>query len=245
MLHNYEYLCTLSMEGKEMNKWLLSIGTFILSLFVYNFQFGLTFSFLFLILLGMHEIGHYTVAKICKLHCSVPIFIPYVGALITLKENPPKYKDAYIGLGGPLFGIISCVVFQLIVYLMNIHNPQITKVIVTIYFVNLINMIPFHPLDGGRITVLLNKNIRYVGLVLLIALNVLVKNPILVVMSVLLYYQNRSFFKNEKKRNYSDLMTYKSLISNGHPFDKFVCTSSYFALIAISFVGMGFSAILK
>jgi Zn-dependent protease len=194
------------------NKWVLCILTAILSIICYKFVFGWELSFWFVILLGIHEAGHYIMAKKEKVHVSVPIFIPFVGAIINLKEHVSMTKDCLIGLGGPLFGIIGCIIADIIGHILNV--PVLIKVSGIMFFVNLINLTPYYPLDGGRICVLFDKYIKYVGILMLILLNFLFHSPVFIIMSILLFMQNRGYEKNKQRNDYMNLMNYKYMVDD-------------------------------
>lgn len=56
----------------------------------------------------IHEIGHVLAAKQKGLPVTAPLFIPFLGALITMKRNPrDAVTEAYIAYGGPLLGTIG------------------------------------------------------------------------------------------------------------------------------------------
>jgi Zn-dependent protease len=217
------------------NKWMLCVLTAIISIFCYKFMFGWELSLYLVMLLGIHEAGHYIMAQREKVHVTVPIFIPFMGAIINLKEQVSLKKDCLIGLGGPLLGVIGCIIFDIIGHILN--NPVLIKSAGIMFFVNLINLTPYYPLDGGRICVLFDKYIKYVGIVMLILLNIVFHSPVFIIMSVLLYLQNQSYNKNRGKRDYKNLMNYKYLIDDTKNL-KNVMMSIYTLLIFICITGI-------
>src|SRR5690606_18410634 len=62
----------------------------------------------FLVLILIHEFGHVLAMKHYRLSASPPIFIPFLGALINLRQQPPDAKvEAIVGIGGPALGTVG------------------------------------------------------------------------------------------------------------------------------------------
>lgn len=116
------------------------------------------------VMIFIHEIGHVLAAKQKGLPVSLPIFIPFLGAFIAMKKNPrDAVTEAYIAFGGPLLGTAGA----LICYLLGAGTNNTTLLVVAYlgFFLNLINLMPIHPLDGGRITTAVTRWLWLVGLV--------------------------------------------------------------------------------
>lgn len=95
---------------------------------------------------------------------SAPVFIPFFGALITMKKNPTDAAtEAFIGIGGPILGTLGGVVaLALGVY---IDSPVMVSVAYAAFYLNLINLLPIHPLDGGRIATAVTRWLWILGLI--------------------------------------------------------------------------------
>src|ERR1700759_4193767 len=86
-------------------------GTIILSIGVYAMFFGWRFALGFVLLIFVHECGHLIVAKRFGLKVSAPVFIPFMGAFILLKDQPRNaWMEACVGIGGPIFGGLAALV---------------------------------------------------------------------------------------------------------------------------------------
>jgi Zn-dependent protease len=112
----------------------------------------------------IHEIGHVLAAKKKGLPVSLPIFIPFLGAFIAMKKHPrDAVTEAYIAIGGPVIGTAGAFVF----YLLGAATDNTTLLVVAYigFFLNLINLIPIHPLDGGRIATAVTRWLWLVGLI--------------------------------------------------------------------------------
>ncbi|WMT20352.1 site-2 protease family protein [Parageobacillus toebii] len=154
-------------------KWVLAIFKFLkfsslISLFIsigaYALVYGWKFAVALVYLLYVHEMGHLFAAKRLGIPTSKAIFIPFVGALIALKEEPKSAKDeAYLAYAGPLWGTLGFLP-ALPLYWMT-GNPFWGLVIALGALINLFNLMPLHPLDGGRIVGVISPKIWFFGLI--------------------------------------------------------------------------------
>jgi Zn-dependent protease len=119
-------------------------------------------------LIFVHEMGHVIAAKLLGVPVTAPLFIPFLGASITMKQNPrDAWTEALMAYGGPLAGCIgSWICWALALYL---HEPWMMVVASISFLINLFNMIPIPPLDGGRICSAVSSWFWLIGLVLLFA----------------------------------------------------------------------------
>lgn len=111
-----------------------------------------------------HELGHVAAARRVGIPVTVPFFIPFVGALIMLKRNPrDAVTEAYVAMGGPLVGAVAAFVTLLIGWVTG--NSMFYAIAYIGFTLNLINLLPIHPLDGGRIATTVTRWLWVVGLV--------------------------------------------------------------------------------
>jgi Zn-dependent protease len=116
-----------------------------------------------ILLIFVHEMGHVIASKQKGLPTSAPIFIPFLGAMINLKRNPRDAEtEAYIALGGPLLGTAGALVIFIIGWYLEL--PLFIYLSWIGFFLNLINLLPIHPLDGGRISVAVSRWLWLFGL---------------------------------------------------------------------------------
>ncbi|MEH7350648.1 site-2 protease family protein [Gottfriedia acidiceleris] len=145
----------------------LSFLSMILYLFVYGFTFGWYFAFALVYLLICHEGGHLIAAKQKGLPTSPAFFIPFVGAVISLKEMPKDaVTESYVAFGGPFLGLIS--VLPAIPLYHYTHNEFFGLVIALGCILNLFNLIPISPLDGGRILSVLPPIFWFIGIMMML-----------------------------------------------------------------------------
>jgi Zn-dependent protease len=174
----------LLLSGAKFGKLLLSGGTMLISVVVYAFVFGWRYAVGFVALLLVHEMGHYLAAKQRGLKVGLPTFIPFVGAWIELKEQPHNAEtEAYVGLGGPLLGTVGALVCYALAR--QTDTPWLLAVSYAGFFLNLFNLIPISPFDGGRITAVLSPRIWLLGVPVLGALFYFRPSPMLLIVALL------------------------------------------------------------
>lgn len=168
----------------KASKVLLTVGTMLLSMWVYSMLWGWRFAVGFVLLIFVHEMGHYLAARQKGLKVGAPTFIPFVGAWIALKETPMNVEtESYVAFAGPLAGTIGA----LACYFAGRYYDSDLLLALSYagFFINLFNLIPLSPFDGGRITAILSPRIWLVGAPLLIAFFFYRPSPLLIVMALL------------------------------------------------------------
>jgi Zn-dependent protease len=120
--------------------------------------FGIGFAGLILV----HELGHVIAMRYYKLSASPPIFIPFLGAVINMREAPRNaWVEAVVGIGGPALGTAGALVMVGLFLGLGLDPASDYHELVhaLAYFgvvINLFNLLPFPPLDGGRISAALS-----------------------------------------------------------------------------------------
>jgi hypothetical protein len=110
--------------------------------------------------------GHLIAAKRKGIPMSPAFFIPFIGAMVSMKERPrDAATEAYLAYGGPLAGLISFL--PAVVLYETTGEPFWALVVFLGAFLNLFNLIPISPLDGGRIVSVLSTKIWFAGLLAL------------------------------------------------------------------------------
>src|SRR2546425_6496752 len=153
---------------------------FLFSMFVsaafYVWLGGWWFGIGLIVLLFVHEMGHVVEAKRQGLAVSVPVFIPFMGALITMKQMPHNaWREARLAIAGPLLGSAGA----LALYLLGVayNSPHLRGLAFLGFLINLFNLLPVIPLDGGRITAALHPGLWLVGFLVLLGLVFWRPNP--------------------------------------------------------------------
>ena len=133
---------------------------------IYAFAFGWKFAVGFVVLLLVHEMGHVIAAKWLGIPVSAPLFIPFLGAAIVMKQNPrDAWTEALMAYGGPLAGCIGSWICWALA--LQFELRWVMAVASVSFVLNLFNMIPVPPLDGGRICAAISPWFWVIGLILL------------------------------------------------------------------------------
>lgn len=178
-----KFIVFLLASGK-LWKAALSIGSMLLTIWVYASIYGLPFAAGFVGMILVHELGHYFAARQRGVSVSLPAFIPFVGAWINLREQPHDAEtEAYIAYAGPFIGTLAA--FAAYFYGSSTHSDMWKAVAYSGFVLNLFNLIPVSPLDGGRITQVLSPRIWLLGAPLLVALFFYRPSPMLVLILVM------------------------------------------------------------
>jgi Zn-dependent protease len=128
---------------------LTTIWSMLLSLGVYWGMYGWQFALGLVLCIYVHEIGHVVALKRLGIAAGPPMFIPGFGAVVRLKQYPADVdEDAQVGLAGPRWGLGVSVFVFLLARLTG--SGALTAIAHTSAWINLFNLIPIPPLDGGR-----------------------------------------------------------------------------------------------
>jgi Zn-dependent protease len=174
----------LLLSGAKLGKLLTTGGTMLLSVVAYAFVFGWKYAVGFVVLLFVHEMGHYIAARQRGLAVGAPTFIPFLGAWIELKDLPHDAEtEAYVGLGGPLLGSVGALGAYFLAR--SWDADWLLAVSYAGFFINLFNLIPLSPFDGGRITAVLSPRIWLLGVPVLGALFLYRPSPMLLIVALL------------------------------------------------------------
>jgi Zn-dependent protease len=177
-------LLLLLFSAGKLGKLLTTGGTMLLSVVAYAFVFGWWYAVGFVLLLLFHELGHYIAARQRGLDVGVPTFIPFVGAWIQMKEMPHDVEtEAYVGLAGPLVGTLAALACY---YLARTYDSRLLLALAYAgFFLNLFNLIPLAPLDGGRITAIISPKMWFFGLPVLAWVFWIHPSPLLILIGIL------------------------------------------------------------
>jgi len=157
------------------------------------------------------------------------VFIPFMGALIALREAPKNaWIEAVVGIGGPLLGTLGAALAYGIYQVTG--EPFFSALAYVGFFLNLFNLIPLAPLDGGRIVTALSPWLWIAGLGILGALTVARPNFLLFLILLLSLPRLISLFRaqTEAEKRYYEL----------RPEQRLTMALMYFGLIALLFLGM-------
>jgi Zn-dependent protease len=150
-------------------------GTFIsfgLSLLIYIGLFGWQFGLGALLLIAIHESGHVLFARAQRLPVSAPFFLFGFGAVVTTRGFRDARQEAIVAIGGPVVGTAAALLCYL--FALSLPEGQARYLFLALAYwgclINLFNLIPMSPLDGGRVASALSKwaNVAGIGVILLL-----------------------------------------------------------------------------
>src|SRR5260221_3299863 len=173
----------------------------------------------FVLLISVHEGGHLIAARRIGLKVGEPVFIPFMGAFIALKEAPRNaWIEAQVGIGGPLLGAAGAAACYGIY--MATGNPLFRALAYTGFFLNLFNLAPIGFLDGGRIVTALSPWLWLVGTVIIGLLMFVQFNPILLLILLMSLPRLFSLFrgKSAEERRYFEVTPDQRWIIGGSYF---------------------------
>jgi len=147
-------------------KVFLTAGTMGLSIFLYAIRGGLAFAVGFVLLIFIHEMGHAYAMKQAGLRSSWPVFIPFFGAFISMKDAPQHPTiEARVAYAGPLAGTAGALVCAAIG--LAAKAPFFLALANIGFFLNLFNLVPLGFLDGARLARVFSRGAWIVGAILL------------------------------------------------------------------------------
>ena len=159
-------------------------ASMLVSIGAYTLIWGWQFAVGFVVLLLVHEMGHVLQLRREGIKASAPMFIPFLGAVVAMKELPKDAAaEARVGLAGPVLGSLGALV-PLGIYALT-GNELFQALAFVGFFLNLFNLLPVLPLDGGRAMAALSPTMWLVGYALLIAVTFVAPNPIMILILLL------------------------------------------------------------
>jgi Zn-dependent protease len=165
-------------------KIFVTAGSMLVSIAAYAWIWGWRFAVGFVLLLLIHELGHVLELRRQGVPASAPLFIPFLGAVVGMKQMPHSvWKEAQVALAGPILGSLAAA--GLWAAGEATGSELLVALAFTGFFLNLFNLIPLSPLDGGRAVAALHPAFWAVGLLLLLGLTIVSPNPILILVLVI------------------------------------------------------------
>jgi Zn-dependent protease len=139
--------------------------SFLITAGVYALFFGWEFGVGLVLLLLVHEMGHVIQLRREGLSASAPMFIPFMGAVVAMREMPKDaWTEAKVGLAGPILGSIGAL--AVLLWADQVDSNMLRALAYVGFLLNLFNLVPVVPLDGGRAVAALHPVFWFVGLFL-------------------------------------------------------------------------------
>lgn len=116
----------------------------------YTYLLSWQFALMIMVLLFVHESGHIWAMKRCGLKTKGIYFVPFLGAAAVSEDQfPSRRVESFIAIMGPIWGLLFSLVVAL-VYVLT-QKPIFAAAAGWMAMINLFNLLPINPLDGGRI----------------------------------------------------------------------------------------------
>lgn len=163
-------------------KFLLTAGSMLLSIWLQSRIFGWPYAVGIVLMIFLHECGHAVAARRLGYPYSGMIFIPFMGAVVFHKRGGDNVvQDAFVGIAGPIAGTLVGLIYLALYKVTGM--PIFAGLASLTFLINLFNLIPTPPLDGGWITPVFSPKLLALGMVLL--LFVAFRNPFVILLAVL------------------------------------------------------------
>ena len=213
-------------------KLLASSGTILVSLAAYALLWGWSFAAGFVALLFVHEMGHAIALRREGIKASAPMFIPFLGAVIAARSlGNNATAEARVGLAGPILGSIGAAACVLVWHATG--SDMWRALAFTGFFLNLFNLLPVVPLDGGRAMAAMAPWMWFVGFAAMIPLAVIFPNPIILLILVFAGFET---YKRWTQRRAGGLV--QEAYYRVKPLDRALIAAVYLSLVALLVVGM-------
>jgi Zn-dependent protease len=162
---------------KSMFSMFLMIG-------LYTMTFGWFYAFVVVGLILIHEMGHYVFMKAMHLDPKLPIFVPFMGAYVQMTKMPAdQTTHAWVALAGPLVGGVTAVgMFALGVVW---DKPALMAAGNTGIFLNMFQLVPCKPFDGGFVVNAISKWFLIPGTGMAFAMGIMLQSPLLLIFACL------------------------------------------------------------
>lgn len=213
-------------------KLLATAGTMLVSLAAYASLWGWQFAAGFIALLFVHEMGHAIALRREGIKASAPMFIPFLGAVISARSlGDNAVAEARVGLAGPILGSVGAVACILVWHATG--NDLWRALAFTGFFLNLFNLLPVLPLDGGRAMAAMAPWMWFLGFAAMIPLALIFPNPVILIVLVFAGLETSRRWKQLRAGGAEQHAYYRV-----KPLDRMLVAAVYLSLVASLVVGM-------
>ncbi len=210
-------------------KYIGLVLSMVVSIAAYSLFFGWSFAVGIVLLILVHEMGHVIELRRQGVPASAPLFIPFLGAFVNMRGSPRSaYQEALSGLAGPLVGTAASVV---VAFWANATGSRFLMALAFFgFFVNLFNLLPVLPLDGGRAAAALHPALWLLGLVALVVFEFLYPSPVIPIVLIL---GGIELWRRWRNRNSPASRAYHALL----PQQRLAIGAFYVLLVAVTIFG--------
>jgi Zn-dependent protease len=211
-------------------KSVVLIGSAAVSVLAYAQIFGWKFAVGFVLLIFVHEMGHVIVLRARGIKAGWPVFLPFLGAFVSMKSTPRSvYDEAESALAGPVAGTIGALAVGYVGHVRG--SDLLLGLAFTGLLINLFNLLPALPLDGGRVAGALHPVIWLGGLVALLGFEIYRPSPVIPILLILGGYE---LYRRWRGRDSEASKVYFAL----RPGQRARIGTAYLVLLAVILIGM-------
>jgi Zn-dependent protease len=205
-------------------------GSMLVSVAAYALFWGWRFAIGFVLLLLVHELGHVLELRRQGVPATAPLFIPFLGAVVGMKQMPKDaWREAQVALAGPILGSLGAAAVWAAGEALD--SELLVALAYVGFLLNLFNLLPVVPLDGGRAVAALHPAFWAVGLAALVALTIAAPNPILL---IVLVFGGIELWRRWQERGNPGAAAYYRV----QPWQRAVVGVTYVGLAALLALGM-------
>jgi Zn-dependent protease len=213
-------------------KLLTTSGSMLVSVGAYALIWGWKFAVGFVVLLFVHEMGHVIQLRREGVEASAPVFIPFLGAAVWAKSlGGNALAEARVGLAGPILGSLGSLACLPLAEATG--NELFRALAFTGFFLNLFNLVPVLPLDGGRAMAAMAPWMWIVGFGVMVGAALAFPNPIII---LILLFGGMETWRRWKQRRDADEET--QAYYRVAPRHRLLVALVYVGLIALLALGM-------
>jgi Zn-dependent protease len=213
-------------------KILTTSGSMLVSVAAYSLIWGWKFALGFVVLLFVHEMGHVIQLRREGIQASAPVFIPFFGAAVWSKSlGDNALAEARVGLAGPVLGSLGAAACIPIAEATG--NDFWYALAFTGFFLNLFNLLPVVPLDGGRAMAAMAPWMWFAGLLAVLVLAFAFPNPIILLIALLAAMETWRRWRSRRQGGDHVAAYYRVA-----PVHRAMVAAVYLGLIALLVLGM-------
>jgi Zn-dependent protease len=213
-------------------KFATTSATMLVSIAAYTLIWGLPFAVGFVVLLFVHEFGHWIQLKREGVNPGRMVFVPFLGAVVATRSlGGSALAEARVGLAGPILGSLGALAVAIAGHAAD--SDMLRALAFTGFFLNLFNLLPIVPLDGGRAMAAMAPWMWFVGVGAVVLLVFLWPNPILILIAILGIYEVYKRWNARKKGLEGNPEYYKV-----RPAHRWAVAAVYIGLIVALALGM-------
>jgi Zn-dependent protease len=216
-------------------KILATAATALVSVGAYSLLWGWQFAAGFVVLIFIHEMGHVIALRREGIKASAPMFIPFLGAVISARSlGDNALAEARVGLAGPILGSIGSAAVAIVGLLT--HTGLLEALGYIGFFLNLFNLLPVVPLDGGRAMAAMAPWMWFLGFGAMVLLDFVAPNPILLIITLVAGFELYRRWELRRRPNAAQTAYYKV-----SPRNRMIVGGIYIGLIVALAIGMHFT----